>query len=170
MGCRVEAVDEPALGPDGGADAEGEVLGELEGLEVVEDDGLVELAAQLFEAMGVDHVGHHDLGVAVLARMEIEEEVDQCALEASHRTGEDGEPGARDLGRALEVEPDPYSLMILDLMLPGAYGLDVLKHLRSDCDIPVLVLSARNDTSDKVRALQLGADDFVTKPFWPDEA
>lgn len=75
----------------------------------------------------------------------------------------------KDGDAALDVRPEPFSLMILDLMLPGAYGLDVLKHLRSHCDIPVLVLSARNDTTDKVRALQLGADDFVTKPFWPDE-
>src|SRR5690348_5548395 len=54
-------------------------------------------------------------------------------------------------------------------MLPGAYGLDVLKAMRKDADVPVLVLSARNDTSDKVRSLQLGADDYVTKPFWPEE-
>ena len=70
---------------------------------------------------------------------------------------------------ALLESPDDYSLMILDLMLPGAYGLDVLKSFRVDSDVPVLVLSARNDTEDKVRALKLGADDFVTKPFWPEE-
>lgn len=60
-------------------------------------------------------------------------------------------------------------LVILDLMLPGTYGLDLLKSLRACSDVPVLVLSARNDTTDKVRALQLGADDYMTKPFWPDE-
>ena len=60
-------------------------------------------------------------------------------------------------------------LVILDLMLPGRYGLDVLKQLREHSDVPVLVLSARHDTNDKVRALQLGADDYVTKPFWPEE-
>ena len=70
---------------------------------------------------------------------------------------------------ALLVEPGGYDLAILDLMLPGAYGLDVLKRLRGASDLPVLVLSARTDTQDKVRALQLGADDFVTKPFWPEE-
>ena len=75
----------------------------------------------------------------------------------------------RDGDEALCHSPKPYSMMILDLMLPGAYGLDVLKHLRVDSDLPVLVLSARNDTRDKVRALQLGADDYVTKPFWPEE-
>lgn len=54
-------------------------------------------------------------------------------------------------------------------MLPGAHGFDVLKRLRGESEVPVLVLSARNDTQDKVRALELGADDYVTKPFWPEE-
>jgi DNA-binding response OmpR family regulator len=62
------------------------------------------------------------------------------------------------------------SLIILDLMLPGTYGLDILKELRaSGAEVPVLVLSARNETADKVRALKLGADDYMTKPFWPEE-
>ncbi len=64
--------------------------------------------------------------------------------------------------------PD-VALVVLDLMLPGVPGLDVLKDLRAVSDLPVLVLSARNETSDKVRALQLGADDYMTKPFWPEE-
>jgi DNA-binding response OmpR family regulator len=68
---------------------------------------------------------------------------------------------------AAEV-PD-VALVILDLMLPGAHGLDVLRDLRAHSEVPVMVLSARNDTSDKVRALQLGADDYMTKPFWPEE-
>jgi DNA-binding response OmpR family regulator len=66
-------------------------------------------------------------------------------------------------------EPLDFQLVILDLMLPGAYGLDILKDLREISEVPVLVLSARNDTSDKIRALKLGADDYMTKPFWPDE-
>jgi len=61
------------------------------------------------------------------------------------------------------------SLLILDLMLPGIWGLDILKRLRTFSDVPVLVLSARNNTSDKVRALKMGADDYMTKPFWPEE-
>lgn len=61
------------------------------------------------------------------------------------------------------------ALVILDLMLPGAYGLDILKEVRASSDVPVLILSAKNDTSDKVRALKLGADDYMTKPFWPEE-
>lgn len=61
------------------------------------------------------------------------------------------------------------ALVVLDLMLPGVAGLDILKDLRTRSDVPVLVLSARQDGRDKVRALQLGADDYVTKPFWPEE-
>ncbi|MBL0694617.1 response regulator transcription factor [Comamonas sp. JC664] len=64
--------------------------------------------------------------------------------------------------------PD-VSLVVLDLMLPGTYGLDMLKSLRTFSEVPVLILSARNDTLDKVRALKLGADDYLTKPFWPEE-
>jgi len=72
--------------------------------------------------------------------------------------------------RAMREPTKGYALIVLDLMLPGAYGLDVLKHVRSQGSaVPVLILSARNETRDKVRALQLGADDFVTKPFWPEE-
>ncbi len=61
------------------------------------------------------------------------------------------------------------ALVILDLMLPKAYGLDILRDLREFSEVPVLVLSARKDTSDKIKALRLGADDYVTKPFWPEE-
>jgi two-component system response regulator MtrA len=71
---------------------------------------------------------------------------------------------------ALREDFASYALVILDLMLPGAHGFDVLKALRqTDYPVPVLILSARQDTSDKVRALELGADDYLTKPFWPEE-
>lgn len=70
---------------------------------------------------------------------------------------------------ALVATPREYALVVLDLMLPGVFGLDVLKHLRSISDVPVLVLSAKNDAAVKVKALELGADDYVTKPFWPEE-
>ena len=70
---------------------------------------------------------------------------------------------------ALGEDPSAYRLIILDLMLPGTYGLDVLKHIRERSDVPVLILTARDHPSDKVRGLGLGADDYVTKPFWPEE-
>ncbi len=57
------------------------------------------------------------------------------------------------------------ALVVLDLMLPGVYGMQLLAELREHSEVPVLVLSARNDTQDKVRALKLGADDYMTKPF-----
>ncbi|HOX46572.1 MAG TPA: response regulator transcription factor [Myxococcota bacterium] len=62
-----------------------------------------------------------------------------------------------------------FSLLVLDLMLPGKHGLDILKHLRTYSQVPVLVLSARTSSADKVRAFKLGADDYLTKPFWPEE-
>ncbi len=70
---------------------------------------------------------------------------------------------------ALERRPRDFNLWILDLMLPGTYGLDLIKHVRTQGDVPILVLSALNETPTKVRALELGADDFLTKPFWPEE-
>lgn len=73
-------------------------------------------------------------------------------------------------GRTIEAGDVPeLALVILDLMLPGTYGMDILKDLRARSEVPVLVLSARSDTADKVRALKLGADDYMTKPFEMDE-
>jgi two-component system response regulator MtrA len=71
--------------------------------------------------------------------------------------------------RLAPPEVSGLSLVILDLMLPGTYGMEILADLRKTSEVPVLVLSARNDSSDKVRALKLGADDYMTKPFWPEE-
>jgi DNA-binding response OmpR family regulator len=71
--------------------------------------------------------------------------------------------------RPTPADLEDVRLVLLDLMLPGSYGMDVLKGLREFSEVPVLVLSARNDTADKVRALKLGADDYMTKPFWPEE-
>lgn len=74
------------------------------------------------------------------------------------------------VGQPLDAaQASRLSLIILDLMLPNTYGMDILKSLRSFSDVPVLILSGRNDTFDKVRALKLGADDYMTKPFWPEE-
>jgi two-component system, OmpR family, KDP operon response regulator KdpE len=66
-------------------------------------------------------------------------------------------------------ERDPPNLVILDLMLPDLDGLEVCRQLRQRGDTPIIVLSAREAERDKVAALDLGADDYVTKPFGPDE-
>jgi DNA-binding response OmpR family regulator len=100
--------------------------------------------------------------------VEDDESLGQQVLERLQRAG--FEPTwVKDGQEAMGVAPQAFALLVLDLMLPGAHGLDVLKKLRGQSDVPVLVLSARNDTHDKVRALGLGADDYVTKPFWPEE-
>jgi two-component system KDP operon response regulator KdpE len=63
----------------------------------------------------------------------------------------------------------PPQAAIIDLMLPGIDGVEVCRRLREWSDMPVIVLSAVDEEADKVRALRMGADDYVTKPFSPDE-
>ena len=77
----------------------------------------------------------------------------------------------RSLAREAEAEwaAAPYDLLILDLGLPDGSGLELLKRLRRHSDVPVLILSARNAELDRVLGLELGADDYVTKPFSPRE-
>ncbi len=62
-----------------------------------------------------------------------------------------------------------YDLIILDLTLPGMDGLDVCKEIVKNFDIPIIISSARSDITDKVTALQLGADDYLPKPYDPRE-
>ncbi|QSO50183.1 response regulator transcription factor [Alicyclobacillus curvatus] len=78
---------------------------------------------------------------------------------------------AEDGHRAVElVRSDAPDLLILDLMLPGMDGLQVCKTLRSDgIRTPVIMLTARDDEIDRILGLELGADDYVTKPFSPRE-
>jgi DNA-binding response OmpR family regulator len=74
--------------------------------------------------------------------------------------------GLAGLASATEAPPD---LVILDLMLPGMSGLDVCRRLREIGPLPVIMLTARSDEGDRVAGLELGADDYVTKPFSPRE-
>src|SRR3972149_4412748 len=77
---------------------------------------------------------------------------------------------AADGRAALEVADRARpSLVILDLMLPHLDGYEVCKRLRATSDVPILMLTARVDEVDKLLGLQLGADDYVTKPFSPRE-
>ncbi len=70
------------------------------------------------------------------------------------------------LDMAREQQPD---LLVLDLMLPGISGWDVCRILRKESDIPIIMLTARDEVTDKIVGLELGADDYVTKPFEPKE-
>ena len=78
-------------------------------------------------------------------------------------TAFDGRSG---LETALEANPD---LLILDLMLPELSGIEVCRRLRHTNDVPIIMLTAKDDVSDKVMGLDMGADDYVTKPFAIEE-
>jgi two-component system response regulator RegX3 len=69
---------------------------------------------------------------------------------------------AEALAKAAEVDPD---LVLLDLMLPDGSGYEVCRELRSRSSVPIVMLSARGDESDRILGLELGADDYVVKPF-----
>ena len=70
--------------------------------------------------------------------------------------------------RALIADGDP-SLVVLDVMLPGIDGLELCRWIRGRSDLPVILLTARVDETDRIIGLELGADDYVTKPFSPRE-
>jgi DNA-binding response OmpR family regulator len=74
--------------------------------------------------------------------------------------------GRTALDRALA---DPPDLVVLDLMLPGVSGLEVCRQLRALAPVPVIMLTARGEEADRIVGLELGADDYVTKPFSPRE-
>jgi DNA-binding response OmpR family regulator len=82
-----------------------------------------------------------------------------------HRTREasDGNAARQAIERS---EPD---LVVLDLMLPGTDGLELCRWIRSSSNLPVIMLTARGEEADRVVGLELGADDYVTKPFSPRE-
>ena len=77
---------------------------------------------------------------------------------------------AEDGRKGLEMaESGVYDLVLLDIMLPALNGLEVLRRLRRTSDVPVIVLTARDAVMDKVSGLDMGADDYVTKPFAIEE-
>ena len=78
-------------------------------------------------------------------------------------TAATGGAGLAQLGR------EPYDALVLDLMLPDIDGLEVCRQLRATSDTPVLMLTARGDTMDRVVGLEIGADDYLPKPFEPRE-
>jgi len=79
---------------------------------------------------------------------------------------ESASDGAQGLRLALELRP---ALIILDLMLPEVDGLEVCRRVRADSDVPIVMLTARDEDVDKIVGLELGADDYLTKPFNPRE-
>jgi DNA-binding response OmpR family regulator len=74
--------------------------------------------------------------------------------------------GAQALARFGQLKPD---LVVLDIMLPGVDGLTICKEIRKLSQVPIIMLTARDDVTDKVVGLEVGADDYLTKPFHPQE-
>jgi two-component system, OmpR family, response regulator MtrA len=74
--------------------------------------------------------------------------------------------GSRALQAFRESKPD---VVLLDLMLPGTDGIDICRHIRGESTVPIVMLTAKNDTVDVVLGLESGADDYIVKPFKPKE-
>ncbi len=67
------------------------------------------------------------------------------------------------------IQQDEPALVVLDIMLPGMDGLEICRRVRTQSDVPIIMLTARNEDIDKIVGLELGADDYLTKPFNPRE-
>ena len=101
----------------------------------------------------------------------VDDDVELCELLAERlaREGlnvETVHEGVQGLDRALSGN---HSIVVLDLMLPGLPGLDLLRRLRARSNLPVLILTARGEDMDRILGLELGADDYLPKPFNPRE-
>lgn len=101
----------------------------------------------------------------------IDDDVELCELVSEYLTGEGfdlevAHNGADGLSRALATRHD---LVILDVMLPGLTGYEVLRKLREKSSVPVVMLTARGEDVDRIVGLEMGADDYLAKPFNPRE-
>ncbi len=101
----------------------------------------------------------------------IDDDVELCSLVQRFLAGEGFEAecvhsGAEGVQRSLSGR---YALILLDVMMPDLSGFEVLRRLRSESRTPVLMLTARGDTLDRVLGLEMGADDYLPKPFDPPE-
>lgn len=93
-------------------------------------------------------------------------ELEKDYLEINHYQVDIKNNGLEGLDAALTKK---YDLILLDLMLPDIDGFDICKKIRNKKNIPILIISARGEDIDKIRGLGLGADDYISKPFSPNE-
>jgi two-component system response regulator CpxR len=101
----------------------------------------------------------------------IDDDAELCELVGEYLESEGFEidaEGSGDHGADRALEQD-YSLVILDVMLPGINGFEALRRIRAQSDVPVLMLTARGDDVDRIVGLEIGADDYLPKPFNPRE-
>ena len=101
----------------------------------------------------------------------IEDDMDIAELERDYLqlngyTAEIVQDGALGLKKAMT---GMYDVIVVDLMLPQKDGFEIIKQIRKRLEIPIIIVSARNDDIDKIRGLDFGADDYLTKPFSPAE-
>lgn len=95
--------------------------------------------------------------IARFLQIELDHEGFETAIESN---------GTRAFERIMQED---YNLVLLDVMLPGMDGMTICKKVREVTDIPIIMLTARDDVEDKVAGLDLGADDYITKPFAMEE-
>jgi len=97
----------------------------------------------------------------------VDDDVELCETLAEYFAAEGfAVEAAHDGGRGLErARSGGHDIVVLDLLLPGLRGLDVLRRLRADSSVPVLILTARGEDVDRILGLELGADDYLPKPF-----
>ena len=101
----------------------------------------------------------------------IDDDAELCELVSEYLESEGFEidtEGSGDHGADRALESD-YDLIILDVMLPGINGFEALRRIRSHSNVPVLMLTARGDDVDRIVGLEIGADDYLPKPFNPRE-
>ncbi len=101
----------------------------------------------------------------------IDDDAELCSLVGEYLESEGFEvdaEGSGDHGADRALESD-YSLIILDVMLPGINGFEALRRIRAKSEVPVLMLTARGDDVDRIVGLEIGADDYLPKPFNPRE-
>lgn len=101
----------------------------------------------------------------------IDDDVEFCKLVTRFLTQEGFQIEAVNAGHAgaERALSGHHSLVVLDVMMPGANGFDVLRRIRAESRIPVLMLTAKGDALDRVLGLEMGADDYLPKPFNPQE-
>lgn len=100
-----------------------------------------------------------------------EDDIRLCELIEEAIVGAGMESGLVHHGTAVipRLKSSTWDILLLDLMLPGKSGLQVLQELRETSDIPVIILTAMSEEKDRIRGFELGADDYLVKPFFPGE-
>lgn len=101
----------------------------------------------------------------------IDDDIELCELLTDYLSGEGFDVRTVNHGEqgAVQALAEDYALIVLDVMLPGMNGFDVLRKIRETSKVPVIMLTARGDDIDRIVGLEMGADDYLPKPFNPRE-